>query len=356
MNCRRYGKGRSRDDRQDNPEYDVSRYTLKNMPRKIAIVGVGLVGRGWSIVFARAGFRVALFDADKAAAARAPALIRQSLNKLEGTIESADAVADRLEPSETLEQALEDAEYVQESVFEDVAAKQNIFAAIDERVNRSTLIGSSSSGIPASIFTERLKCRDRCLIAHPVNPPDLVPLVELIPAPWTSRQTVQSVRFLMEEVAQVPVEMTREIEGFLVNRLQGVLLMEAWRLVEEGYATIEDIDRTVKHGLGLRWSFMGPFETIDLNAPGGVADYARRLAPLYHRIASSRTEHHVWSPELISEVERQRREILPADDLTRRMAWRDARLIAFVAHKREQEKPGQELVHPDPIRTQAPSE
>ena len=175
-------------------------------------------------------------------------------------------------------------------------------------------------------------------------------MVELIPAPWTSRQTVQSVRSLMEDVAQVPVEMTREIEGFLVNRLQGVLLMEAWRLVEEGYATIEDIDRTVKHGLGLRWSFMGPFETIDLNAPGGVADYAKRLAPLYHRIAASRTEHHVWSPELISEVERQRRKILPADDLTRRMAWRDERLTALVAHKREQEKPAQELIDPDPIR------
>jgi 3-hydroxyacyl-CoA dehydrogenase len=142
----------------------------------------------------------------------------------------------------------------------------------------------------------------------------------------------------MEDVAQVPVELTREIEGFLLNRLQGVLLMEAWRLVEDGYATVEDIDRTMKYGLGLRWSFMGPFETIDLNAPGGIADYAKRLGPLYQRIAASTREHHVWSPELISEVERQRRMILPADDLTRRMAWRDERLIALAAHKRQQEE------------------
>ena len=310
------------------------------MPRKIAIVGVGLVGRGWSIVFARAGFEVALFDGDPATVTRAPGLIRQSLDKLvtHGLIENADPVANRIQPVQTLAQALEHAEYVQESVFEDVAAKQSILAAIDANVASSTLIGSSSSGIPASAFTEHVKCRDRCLIAHPVNPPYLASVVELIPAPWTSRQTVQSVRSLLESVAQVPVEVTREIEGFLLNRLQGVLLMEAWRLVEEGYATVEDIDRTVKYGLGLRWSFMGPFETIDLNAPGGVADYAKRLGPLYHRIAASRTEHHVWSPELISEVERQRRMILSADDLTRRMAWRDERLMSLAVHKREQEE------------------
>jgi 3-hydroxyacyl-CoA dehydrogenase len=283
---------------------------------------------------------VALFDHEPVVVARAPGLIRQSLDKLvtHGLIENADTVANRIQPAQSLGQALEHAAYVQESVFEDVAAKQNILTAIDANVAENTLIGSSSSGIPASAFTEHVKCRDRCLIAHPVNPPYLAPVVELVPTPWTSRQTMQSVRSLMESVAQVPVEMTREIEGFLLNRLQGVLLMEAWRLVEEGYATVEDIDRTIKYGLGLRWSFMGPFETIDLNASGGVADYAKRLGPLYHRIAASRTEHHVWSPELISEVERQRRMILSADDLSQRMAWRDERLTSLAVHKQDQEE------------------
>jgi L-gulonate 3-dehydrogenase len=321
-------------------QFGFSTFTIcpnKKMPRKIATIGVGLVGRGWSIVFARAGFQVALFDDNPTAMARAPVLIRQSLDNLQGLVENAKTVADRIQPVKTLEEALENAEYVQESIFEDVAAKRNIFAAIDACVGGSTLIGSSSSGIPASVFTEQVKCRDRCLIAHPVNPPHLAPIVELVPSPWTSRQTVQTVRSLMENVAQMPVEATREIEGFLLNRLQGVLLMEAWRLVEEGYATVEDIDRTVKYGLGLRWSFMGPFETIDLNAGGGIAEYAKRLGPLYQRIAASRTEHHVWDSELISEVERQRRKILSASDLTRRMAWRDERLNALAAHKRAQD-------------------
>jgi 3-hydroxyacyl-CoA dehydrogenase len=154
--------------------------------------------------------------------------------------------------------------------------------------------------------------------------------------PLASPNTLQAVHRLMENVGQVPVELAGEIEGFLVNRLQGVLLMEAWRLVEEGYATVEDLDRAVKHGLGLRWSFMGPFETIDLNAPEGIADYARRFGPLYHRIADSRARHDVWSAELISEVERQRRSVLAATDLAHRMAWRDQRLMALALHKRDQ--------------------
>ena len=233
--------------------------------------------------------------------------------------------------------ALDGAEYAQESVFERVDIKKQLFAEIDAVIGPDTIVGSSSSGIPASAFTADLKGGARYLVAHPVNPPHLVPVVELVPAPWTAPATVAAVRTLMESVGQAPVELSREIEGFLLNRLQAVLLMEAWRLVEEGYATVEDLDRTVSQGLGLRWAFMGPFETIDLNAPGGVADYARRLGPLYRDIAASRSEHRVWDEKLIAEVERQRREALPADRLLDRTEWRDRRLMALRAHLRERE-------------------
>ncbi len=305
----------------------------------IAIVGCGLVGRSWAIVFARAGRDVRLWDAAAGAAEAAIAAIRRNLADLAaaGLIADPAQILERIQVAANLPAALAGAEYVQESVFEVLEAKRQIFRAIDACVDPETAIGSSSSGIPASAFTEDIACRARCLVAHPVNPPYLVPVVELAPAPWTDPTTVKAVRALMEAVGQAPVELTREIEGFLVNRLQGVLLMEAWRLVEEGYATVADIDRTVSQGLGLRWSFMGPFETIDLNAPGGVADYARRLGALYCRIAASRESHRPWSAELIADVERQRREILPQGELGRRGEWRDRRLMALAAHKRDAE-------------------
>ncbi|HEY4164820.1 MAG TPA: 3-hydroxyacyl-CoA dehydrogenase [Dongiaceae bacterium] len=307
------------------------------MSGEIAIIGCGLVGRAWAMVFARAGHPVRLYDVDAAVMDAAPGLIAEGLADLKryGLIDDPAAVLACIRTERDLSAALAGAVYAQESVFERVDVKRDIFTAIDRVVGPETLIGSSSSGIPASAFTEHVACRARCLVAHPVNPPHVIPVVELVPAPWTAPETVAAVRRLMEEVGQAPVELTREIEGFLINRLQAVLLMEAWRLAEAGYATVADLDRTLADGLGLRWSFMGPFETIDLNAPGGVADYARRLGPLYQRIAASCSEHRVWDEALIAKIEQQRRRELPADQLAQRSAWRDRRLMALALHKRE---------------------
>jgi L-gulonate 3-dehydrogenase len=305
--------------------------------QRIAVIGCGLVGRAWAIVFARAGCDVTLFDAEAGAAARAREQIARNLDDLavHQLLDDPARVLRRIAIAGSLAAVLDGARYAQESVFERVDIKRNVFAEIDRAIGPDTIVGSSSSGIPASAFTEGLSANARYLIAHPVNPPYLAPVVELVPAPWTAPATMAAARALMSAVGQVPVSMSREIEGFILNRLQAVLLMEAWRLVEQGYASAEDVDRTISDGLGLRWSFMGPFETIDLNAPGGVADYARRLGPLYQSIAASTAEHRVWDEPLIAEVERQRRALLPAKDLVARAEWRDRRLMALKAHKQE---------------------
>jgi 3-hydroxyacyl-CoA dehydrogenase len=137
----------------------------------------------------------------------------------------------------------------------------------------------------------------------------------------------------MQAIGQSVVHVRKEIEGFVLNRLQAALLREAWALQRDGIATCEDIDKTVRDGLGWRWSFMGPFETIDLNAPGGVADYANRLGPLYHSIARSRVDDGPWDAELIGRVERDRRQHLSAADLGRRREWRDERLMEFAVER-----------------------
>ena len=303
---------------------------------KVGVIGAGLVGSAWAIVFARAGHDVAMFDAVEGAAERSLEVIADRLRTLKAAdlIEDAAAIAGRIAVAASLAETVRDADYIQESVFETVEQKQKIFTELDRVVGPVTLIGSSSSGIPASVFTEHVACRDRCLIAHPVNPPYLVPVVELVPAPWTAPETVRRVRTLMESVGQEPVELTREIEGFALNRLQGLLLAEAWRLVDDGVMSVEDVDRTVSSGLGLRWSFMGPFETIDLNAPGGIADYARRFGPMYERIAGSRGFASQWDDDLIEKVEQQRRQALSEEQLRERSAWRDRRLMALLAYKR----------------------
>lgn len=136
----------------------------------------------------------------------------------------------------------------------------------------------------------------------------------------------------MKAVDQHPIRVARELEGFILNRLQGVLLREAWALYEEGYCSLDDIDATISKGLGLRWSFMGPFETIDLNAPGGVSDYAHRFGELYRSIHAERTTAEPWSEDLIERVNKERRQRLPLENLSDRCRWRDQRLMALSAH------------------------
>jgi 3-hydroxyacyl-CoA dehydrogenase len=304
----------------------------------VAVIGAGLVGRAWAIVFARAGHPVALHDANAAALAPALDAIEASLADLHahGLIrEPATTVRQRIRGTTSLAEALRDVRHVQENVFESVDAKKAIFSAMDPLAPADAVLASSTSGIPASAFTADLKGRHRCLVAHPINPPSLIPLVEIVPAPWTAADVVVRTKSLLEKAGQVPIVVRREVPGFIVNRLQGALLNEAFRLVEDGYVSSGDLDKAVKDGLGLRWSFMGPFETIDLNAPGGLADYCARYGPLYHQIAKEATPRP-WSKALIEEVAGERLAALPAEARPARQGWRDRLLTALVAHKRTQ--------------------
>ncbi|MGI8896305.1 MAG: 3-hydroxyacyl-CoA dehydrogenase [Casimicrobiaceae bacterium] len=304
---------------------------------KIAIVGAGLIGRAWAIVFARGGHPVALYDADRAALLRSIAALEAALADLEAAgllAESPATVRARIAPAFALADAVVNASYMQENIGESLAAKQTLFAELDRLAPADAILASSTSTIPASQWSAGLASRVRCLVAHPVNPPHLVPLVELSPAPWTSPDVVARARALHESVGQVPIVVTKEIQGFILNRLQGALLAEAFRLYADGYVSTDDIDKTIRDGLGLRWSFMGPFETIDLNAPGGVAVYCERYGDLYYEMAKTQTPRQ-WDERLVRSIENERRALLDASELDARAGWRDRRLMQLIAHKRK---------------------
>lgn len=303
----------------------------------IALVGAGLVGRAWAIAFARAGHAVRIYDESPGAAAKAmdfaagalPALATEDL--LNG--QSASDVARRIGVVRTLEEALAGADHVQENTPEDLETKKRVFAALDRLAGANAVLASSTSALLPSCFTEALAGRRRCLVVHPINPPYLIPAVEIVPAPWTDPAIVERTRVLLTEAGQSPIVMKREIDGFVMNRLQGALLEEAFRLVADGYASVEDVDIGLREGLALRWSFMGPFETIDLNAPGGVRDYVTRYQQIYSRLFPSMQRRADWAGEVIETVERDRRARLAESDLHKRQAWRDRRLMALAAHK-----------------------
>ena len=309
---------------------------------KIAVVGSGRIGRAWAIVFARAGHRVALFDAAPGAAdgAFAPILRRlQDLRKAGLLAEASDVVAARVTAARSLAEAVGDADYVQENTPEDLKIKSAVFRQLDEAAPPHAILASSTSTLRASQFSDGLPGRDRCIVAHPVNPPHVIPLVEISPAPWTRPELVTRTRELLARAGQSPVLIRKEIDGFVLNRLQAALLREAWRLVGEGVVSVEDLDRCMKDGLGLRWSFMGPFETIDLNAPDGVADYARRYGAAFHALFRD-VDYAPWDDDLVSKVEAERRALLSGDRRTERESWRDRRLMALLVHRRDCERRG----------------
>lgn len=252
--------------------------------QRVAIVGAGLIGCAWAAIFARAGWQVRLTDPHGPTLTAAPARVAKELQALarHGLAQEPDAAAARVSVAASLADAVNDVAFVQENGPEKVEDKIAIFAELDRLASPDALLASSTSAIVASRFTENLPGRARCLVGHPVNPPHLIPLVELCGAPWTAPETITRAREIYRSIGQVPITVNREINGFILNRLQGALLAEAFRLVGEGFVSAEDLDHTVKDGLGLRWSFLGPFETIELNAPGAFPIIAS-VTPVFTR-------------------------------------------------------------------------
>jgi 3-hydroxyacyl-CoA dehydrogenase len=307
-----------------------------NPKKNVGIIGAGLIGRAWAMVFARGGWDVAIYDNAPGASEAALGLIRGGLADLAtyGLADDPGAAADRVRAAASLADAVRKASFIQENLPEKLEIKQAVFAELDRLAPPEAIIVSSTSTIVASRYTEALKGRHRCLVAHPVNPPHLVPIVELVGAPWTSPDVVARAKAIYESVGQVPIIVRKEVDGFILNRLQAVLLSEAFRLVGEGYVSPQDLDKTIKDGLGLRWAFMGPFETIELNAPGGIPDYFERYGASLSRLSTA-------DPQIYAGDNRKRilaewgKTPTPAE-VTKKMQWRDRRLAALVAHKRSQ--------------------
>jgi L-gulonate 3-dehydrogenase len=308
----------------------------------VAIVGAGSIGVAWSLVFARAGRAVAVHDPDPERLERSATELDERLEELaaHGLLDEPPAlVAGRVRRCADLDDALRGVVHVQECAPEDVDLKGRIFADLDARTGRDVVLASSSSFLPASAFADALPGRARCLVAHPGNPPYLLPVVELVPAPFTDEDVVHRTHALLAAAGMSPVVVHAEVEGFVFNRLQGALLREAYCLVRDGVASVEDVDRVVRDGLGRRWSVIGPFETVDLNTRGGIAAHAARMGPSYARMGSERGQDDPWTAELVAEVAAQRRSAMAEDTWEDRVAWRDRALMALQAARPERGAP-----------------
>jgi len=296
----------------------------------IAILGSGSIGVSFSIVFARAGCQVRMWDVEGAALSRAQRELDAKLAQLAGAgrlSELPEALLARVTWHESLDEAVEGAALVQECIPERLELKQRLLAELAVLAPADAVLASSTSAITPSALAEGSAVAGRVLVGHPANPPWLLPVIEVVPSVHTSPTYTQRACAIYKQGGLSPVIVRREVEGFVFNRLQGALLREAYCLVRDGVVSVADLDAIVTLGLGRRWSVVGPFETADLNTRGGIASHAQKMGPAYARMGAERGQHDPWTEELVEEVTRQRREILDIKDWDSRVQWRDEQLL-----------------------------
>lgn len=315
----------------------------------VAVVGAGSIGVAWAVTFARAGCAVALVDPDAARLPTAAAEVAdriETLAQLELLEDSASVVVKRVRVTDDLRDAVRGVVHVQENAPERLEVKTELFRELDSAAPADAVLASSSSAITASLIAEDVPGRHRCLVVHPANPPFLIPVVEVVPAPFTLSTAIERTEQLLAAVGMIPVRVHREIEGFIYNRLQGALLREAYCLVRDGVADALDVDTVVREGLARRWSVVGPFATAELNTRGGLVAHAAVMGPAYERMGAERGQHDPWPPELVAAVAERIRSRLPNEQWSANVAWRDLELM-----RRERAYPTRSR---GPQRTSAP--
>ena len=306
-----------------------------NQKEKVALIGCGLIGQSWAISFLRVGFDVSLFDPVEGVTVQAKENIKAKLSDLQnhGLLENKNIsdYLDKIHLARDISQAVGGSIYVQESGPEDLDIKKELTKNIDAATPDDIPIASSTSGIPTSLYASDVQGKYRCLVAHPINPPHLIPAVEIVPAPFTSEAITQNVKEIIISIDKEPLELKKEIPGFVVNRLQGALLSEAFNLVKDGISTAEDIDKAISQGLGLRWSFMGPFQTIHLNAPEGIAGYVERYEKMYREMFNKPDMD--WSSVVKLGLEEELLNLYQLSDREKHEKERDDKLTKLFLHK-----------------------
>ena len=298
---------------------------------KIGICGAGLIGASWAIGFANAGFKCFVYDANQNSFEK----FRKTSNKLIQDLRIINPDIDEVRINSNIklncniEEICNDTVLVQESVVEDLEIKKKIFVQLDKLTSENTIIASSSSYLLISRISELVKHKHRCINAHPALPPHIVPFVEVAGGENTDSKIIKNAVSIYKKAKYAAITVNKEAEGFILNRLQGALLNEAVRLHEGGFASMEDIDIALKHALGIRWAFMGPFEIMDLNAPEGIKDSFTRYRKGIQNLAKEQNSVPEYSEEYLNKLEMDQRKRLSYDQRDNRVEKRN-KMIALI--------------------------
>lgn len=305
----------------------------------IAVVGTGVIGRSWIQVFARAGCQTRIHDRDAAQVEKALAWVEQDLeeDRKAGLLSSEEAAArrSRVTAHRDLKEVVADAGYVQESGPERIELKKALYAELDRVSDPAAILGSSTSTLDMTEIASGLPGARRCIVVHPVNPPHVVPVVEVLPGKATEPEVVQQTCAFLKGVGQTPVRMNFYVPGFLLNRMQAALIKEAMNLVTSGVADVDGVDAVIRDGLGLRWALMGPFGVANTNADGGVRQYFTRYRDDYIELMNDLGPTPEFDAGSVEQMGKATDEMVGGLDRAEIRRWRDRMVRKIRALKKE---------------------
>lgn len=291
------------------------------------------------MIFAGAGYEVHLYDVVAENVDTALGILKTDLETLEakkllrGTLSAAQQLS-LIRKANNLREVVDGAVHVQECVFEDLALKRKVFAELDAIASDTVVLSSSTSCIMPSAIFEGLRHREQMLVSHPVNPPYFVPLIEVVPSQWTRPELCERTRALLTAVGQKPVVLRKEVPGFIVNRVQYAILNECYRLIEDKVISVADVDSVMADGLGMRYAFMGPWETAHLNA-AGMKEYFEKYSQSIYDVSADSGPVPKMEGATAQLITDQLTERIPVEKLQERRQWRDQRLIQLSLLKKQ---------------------
>lgn len=302
---------------------------------RVAVLGAGVIGASWTALFLARGLGVHLYDPVEDAEERVRGYVARAWPTLEqlGLVEHGDP--ERLTIHTAPAAAVRDAHFVQENVPERLEIKHALFAEIEPHLAPEAIVASSASGLMVREMQHGWRDPSRFLLGHPFNPPHLIPLVELIVNERTAEGVLEAAEAFYAQIGKVTIRVNREVPGHVANRLQAALWREAIHLVASGVASVEDVDKAVWSGPGLRWAAMGPHMLFHLGAgPGGLDEFCNRYRDSFHRWWADLGTPHL-TPELAASLAGGVADEADGRDVTSASAERDALILATLRATRD---------------------
>lgn len=310
---------------------NTTRQTEFQPASTVAVIGAGLIGCSWASLFLANGHAVRLYDLRPDAGEIATTFLKDVRPTLETLgLDCSSFDAPRLTICATASEAVTGAQIVKECIPERLDMKQKLYAEIEPALAPQAIVATSSSGLKLSDLQALMADPARLIIAHPFNPPHLIPLVELYGNDWTDADVISAARKFFEGVGKVCIELKREVMGHVANRLQAALWREAISLVTTGVASVEDVDKAVWAGPGLRWSVMGPHMLLNLGGgAGGLSAYIAQFADSYHEWWDDLGQPKL-TPETVTTLTDSLAEEIAGRDYATLRATRDEQLLAVL--------------------------